>query len=129
MSDPSAVITEVLCGKHFDGMHLNLNGGRLRWGSAFEISESALAALMAAGYAVVKLPEVVVDEIGAPTWPVAQHWNGTRVQDGAVRIRASDKKISATSVSNPHDCAADACSLAAALLAAAADAAEGVSDD
>lgn len=60
MSDPSAVIAEVLCGKHFDGMHLNLNGGRLRWDSAFEISESALAALMAAGYAVVKLPESLV---------------------------------------------------------------------
>lgn len=57
MSDPSAVITEVLCGKHFDGMHLNLNGGRLRWGSAFGISESVIAALTAAGYAVVKLPE------------------------------------------------------------------------
>ena len=57
MSDQSAVIAEVLCGKHFDGMHLNLNGGRLRWGSAFEISESVIAALTAAGYAVVKLPE------------------------------------------------------------------------
>lgn len=56
MSDPSAVIAEVLCGKHFDGMHLNLNGGRLRWGSAFGISEGAIAALTAAGYELVKLP-------------------------------------------------------------------------
>ena len=128
MSDPSAVIAEVLCGPHFDGMHLNINGGRLRWGSAFGISEGVIAALTAAGYAVVKLPEMVVDEMGAPTWPVVQHWNGTRTRDGEVRIRASDKKISAIAVSSPHDCAADARSLAAALLAAA-DAAEGVSDE
>lgn len=44
----------------------------------------------------------------------------TAWDDGEVRIRKSDGRISATSVSNPNDCPEDARSLGLALLAAAA---------
>ena len=82
-------------------------------------AESILAALKDAGIAVVELPDLVLDEMGAPTWAVEQHWCGRESSPGEVRIRVTDKRISATSVSNPNDCPGDARSLAAALLAAA----------
>ena len=77
-----------------------------------------LAALKAARIAVVELPESVIDEMGAPTWAVEQHWNGQLINPGDVRIRRTDGKISANSVSNPMDCPSDVRSLAVALLAA-----------
>lgn len=81
--------------------------------------------LAASGFAVVELPEMVTDELGAQTWVVEQHWGGKQCGPGAVRIRSTDKRISATGVSNPHDVPADAGSLATALLAAA-NAAQGM---
>lgn len=81
-------------------------------------AEQVLAALKNAGIVVVELPETVIDEMGAPTWSVEQHWRGRQIQSGEVRIRVTDKKISANSVSNPSDCPDDAQSLAVALLAA-----------
>lgn len=79
-----------------------------------------LAALKASGYEVVKLPEPQQNWDGSLTaWPVVQHWNGQEVSDGEVSIRLSDKRITATCVSNPCDCPDDARSLAAGLLAAA----------
>lgn len=87
---------------------------------ADSVADVVLAALKAGGYAVAQLPESSTDEMGALTWPVTQHWQGRRTNDGEVRIRKSDGRISATSVSNPHDCPEDAHSLGLALLAAAA---------
>lgn len=125
MSDPSAVIAEVLCGKHFDGMHLNLNGGRLRWGSAFEISEGALAELKSAGYAVVKLPE--------PTgyWGKGPEWlqcNRVDYRNGWVVWTARGSRVMVQRVEPGDLTPTEARELAATLLAAA-DAAEGESDD
>ena len=125
MSEPSAVIAEVLCGPHFDGMHLNINGGRLRWGSAFGISEGVIAALTAAGYAVVKLPE--------PTgyWAEGPEWlQGNRVGDrsGWVAWAARGSRVMLQRVEPGELTPTEARELAAALLAAA-DTAEGVSDE
>lgn len=89
-----------------------------RSGANHFIAEIILDALKAARIAVVELPESVIDEMGAPTWAVEQHWNGRLINPGDVRIRRTDGKISANSVSNPMDCPSDVRSLAVALLAA-----------
>lgn len=86
--------------------------------SAEDNGHAILAALKAARIAVVELPESVIDEMGAPTWAVEQHWNGQLINPGDVRIRRTDGKIFANSVDNPMDCPSDARSLAVALLAA-----------
>jgi hypothetical protein len=79
-----------------------------------------VAALKAAGIAVVELPKPHSNWDGSMTaWKVQQSWGGKPYRDGAVNIRVTDGKIIGDGVSNPSDCAADARSYAAALLAAA----------
>ena len=79
-----------------------------------------VAALKAAGIAVVDLPDPQPNWDGSlMSWRVQQSWDGKPYRDGAVNIRVTDGKIIGDGVSNPSDCAADARSYAAALLAAA----------
>ncbi|MEU7631753.1 hypothetical protein AB0C34_17445 [Nocardia sp. NPDC049220] len=66
------------------------------------------------GYALVKLPEMVVDQDGFETWPVEQEFD-----EGTVRVRQTDDRIDFTSVSTPFESSQAAVSFAAALIAAA----------
>ncbi|OBY33463.1 hypothetical protein [Mycolicibacter kumamotonensis] len=101
----------------------------VRYGTTTTWATHILAALTAAGYEVVKLPEAHLRWDGsALAWPVAQHWGDRRIDDGEVSIRKTDGLIAFTGTSNPVNCAEDARSLAAALLAAA-KAAEAVGDE
>lgn len=66
------------------------------------------------GYAVVKLPEVVVNQDGYETWPVA-----SSDADACVKIRRSDDRLSMDGVSTPFASPERALSAAVALIAAA----------
>ena len=70
--------------------------------------------LYAAGYAVVKLPDMVVDQDGFSTWTVPQ----TDDRPGTVRVRRTDGRIDYTGVYSPFD-ANTAEALGAAAIAAA----------
>ncbi|MGY1946656.1 hypothetical protein [Nocardia asiatica] len=89
-------------------------------GSRFEMttrrmnSERAAERITAAGYALVKLPEMVVDEWGMKSWTVGGD------SEGRPRVQIEDDgRISILSVPNPARAVEQALSLAAALIAAA----------
>lgn len=74
----------------------------------------AIRTVTDAGYVLVKLPEMVVDQDGFETWPVVSHDS-----EACVRVRRSDGRLTMDSVSHPFASAEHARSLAAALIAAA----------
>jgi hypothetical protein len=76
--------------------------------------EELVEQLASQGYAVVKLPEMVVDEWGMKTWSAGDDSEGnprTQIED--------DGRISFVSVPNPTRSAEQAAALGAALIAAA----------
>jgi hypothetical protein len=70
-------------------------------------------------FALVKLPDMEVDQDGFETWPVEQKYDqgSRRFADGTVRIRKTDGRIDFTSVFTPFGIPESALSLAAALIA------------
>jgi hypothetical protein len=64
-------------------------------------------------FAVVRLPDMVVDGMGQPMWPVVSRDDYARVAQ-----RASDDRLVMDGVSNPIATPEHALSLAAALIAA-----------
>lgn len=81
---------------------------------ASQLAEDLLAELADQGYALVKLPSMVVDELDMATWPV----DGD--SEGRPRAQVEDDgRISILSTPNPLRSADQAWSLAAALIAAA----------
>ncbi|MBF6215640.1 hypothetical protein IU436_27510 [Nocardia farcinica] len=79
------------------------------------LSQERARHIISSGYAVVKLPDMVVDQDGFTTWQVSQLHD-----TGAVRVRKTDQKIDYTSVFSPFRTTQEARAFAAALLAAAA---------
>ena len=78
------------------------------------VARRSLDALTAAGYAVVKLPEPIVDEWGETSFPVPLKND----RQGRVRIE-DDGRIMPLGVPSPLRSTEDALSLATALIAAA----------
>ncbi|WP_158453104.1 hypothetical protein [Nocardia otitidiscaviarum] len=78
--------------------------------------ESAKAAerILDSGYAVVKLPDMVVDQSDTPTWPVPDISRWTEVF-----IRHSDRRIAMDAMATPLDRPEHALAVGAALIAAA----------
>ncbi|WP_280357918.1 hypothetical protein [Nocardia otitidiscaviarum] len=66
------------------------------------------------GYAVVKLPEMVVDQSDTPTWPVPDISRWTEIF-----IRHSDRRVAMDAVPTPLDRPEHALAVGAALIAAA----------
>ncbi|WP_063023679.1 hypothetical protein [Nocardia niwae] len=77
-------------------------------------SEEAAQRIIDGGFALVKLPDMVVDGAGQHTWPVVSRDDFARVVH-----RRSDGRLALDSVSNPFANPEHALSLAAALIAAA----------
>lgn len=93
-----------------DGAWQSVAGFPDRRADAFAAAER----IRAAGYALVKLPAMEVNEDGQTTWPLPQV---DKYAD--VFIRQSDGQISFTSVKNPIETPEHALAVAAALIAAA----------
>jgi hypothetical protein len=85
------------------------------------LAEALVETLATAGYALVKLPEMMIDEDEFETWPVVQQYDqgSRRFAEGTVRIRKTDGRIDFTSVFTPFERTEHAASLGAALIAAA----------
>ncbi|WP_280193242.1 hypothetical protein [Nocardia farcinica] len=79
------------------------------------LSQERARHIISSGYAVVKLPDMVVDQDGFTTWKVRQPHD-----TGVVRIRKTDEKIDYAGVFSPFRTTQEARAFAAALLAAAA---------
>lgn len=77
-------------------------------------SERTADRILGAGYAVVRLPEPTLDDMGQPEWPVK-----TRCDDARLYLRDSDGRLGMDGVPNPIASPEHAESLAGALLAGA----------
>lgn len=99
-----------------DALGESTGWGPESWGIGVD---EQLAALAEHGYAVVKLPKMMVDQDGYQTWPAV-----SSDRDACVKIRRSDGRLGMDSVSHPFASPEYAVSAAAALIAAARHAQE-----
>lgn len=83
------------------------------------LAERLIEGLQVQGFAVVKLPDMEVDQDGYETWPV-----DSSDREACVKIRRSDGRIGMDSVSHPFNSPERAISAAAGLIAAAQHAQE-----